>query len=509
MFHAAKIARFTFLHKTQQMTTPNFRFTLPLLALMLSLFSCYEESFAPNIPLSSIDIVAGQEGEIGTIRENPFVLTAEENTSTFSIDADGGAYANVRRYLEQDGSFPPPEAIRTEELINYFDLGYPFVDTGHPISLNGEVSGCPWSDSSRLIRIGIEGQSIPEQELPFSNFVFLIDVSGSMASPDKLELIKTGMHRFVDQMRDPDHLSIVTYAASTRVYMGSTSGRDKSRIRRAIDRLSTGGGTNGGAGIRLAYDEATENFIPGGNNRIFIATDGDFNVGITDFDELISLIEEKRENGVFLTTLGVGRSNYAEQVLEQIANKGNGTYEYLDKVEQLEKVFFQETGKFYTVAKDVKVQVAFNPDLVKAYRLIGYENRLLDNEDFEDDTEDAGEIGAGQNITALYEIIPVAGADARSAPSFTIDFRYKLPDSDTSVPLSLDITDQGNDFAGASDYSRFTAAVAGFGLVLLDSQYKGSADYDGVLRWLDEVEMEDPHGWIAEFRRLVEQARNM
>ena len=486
------------------------RFFLPIVVLTFSLWGCYSDGdLAPILSFPDIVSTVGEEGEPGTIVENPFVLTSDENTSTFSIDADGGAYANVRRYLEQDGTLPPPEAVRTEELINYFDLDYPFDNPGHPISLNGEVSGCPWSDTSRLIRIGIEGESIPEQELPFSNFVFLIDVSGSMGSNDKIGLIKAGMHRFVDQMRDPDHLSIVTYAGSTRVHMGSTSGGDKSSIRRSIDQLETGGGTNGGAGIILAYNEAAANFIPGGNNRIFLATDGDFNVGIADFDELIDLIETKREGGVFLTSLGVGRGNYAEQTLEQIANKGNGTYEYLDKTEQLEKVFFQETGKFYTVAKDVKVQVAFNPDLVKAYRLIGYENRVLENEDFEDDTEDAGEIGAGQNITALYEIIPVSGADARSAPSFTIDFRYKLPDADTSIPLSLEITDEGNDFESASDYSQFTAAVAGFGLVLIDSRYRGTADYNGVLRWLEEAGLEDPHGWKAEFRELVETARGM
>jgi Ca-activated chloride channel family protein len=298
------------------MTTHTLRLFLSFLALMMVFFSCHQDdSFAPSLQFEVSTPQDGEESEPGTIIENPFVLTSEENTSTFSIDADGGAYANVRRYLEQDDVLPPPEAIPTEEFINYFDLDYPFIDTGHPISLNGEVSGCPWSESNRLIRIGIEGKSIPEQERPFSNFVFLIDVSGSMASDDKLELIKTGMHRFVDQMRDPDHLSIVTYAGSTQVHLGSTSGSNENSIRLAIDRLSTDGGTNGGAGINLAYDEAAENFIPGGNNRIFLATDGDFNVGITNFDELIELIEIKRESGVFLTTLVVGRT-YSEQVLE-------------------------------------------------------------------------------------------------------------------------------------------------------------------------------------------------
>jgi len=300
------------MEKHSQMITRTIRFSILFSALALTLWGCYsDDSFAPLILLDNGISTAGEEGEPGTIVENPFVLTSEENTSTFSIDADGGAYANVRRFLEQDGTLPPPEAVRTEELINYFDLDYPFNNPGHPISLNGEVSGCPWSDTSRLIRIGIEGESIPEQELPFSNFVFLIDVSGSMESDDKLGLIKAGMQRFVDQMRDPDHLSIVTYAASTRVHLRSTSGQNKSAIRQSISQLETGGSTNGGAGINLAYDEAAENFILGGNNRIFLATDGDFNVGITDFDELIDLIETKREGGVFLTSLGVGRSNYS------------------------------------------------------------------------------------------------------------------------------------------------------------------------------------------------------
>jgi len=481
---------------------------LSCLALLLAVYSCSYDGYSGAVPFSEEGGGAG--GEPGAIVENPFVDTAEEPTSTFSIDADGGSYANVRRYLQQDNIMPPTDIIRTEEFINYFDLDYTFPSASeHPIALNGEVSGCPWAPDHRLIRIGMEGRPQSETDRPWANYVFLVDVSGSMGGEDRIGLIKSGLHLFVDQMREPDHLSIVTYASRTGVHLKSTSGRNKTKIRRKINSLSTGGGTNGGSGIQLAYAEAEDNFIPGGNNRVFVATDGDFNIGLTSLDDLIALIERKRETGVFLTTLGVGRGNYAEHTLEQLANKGNGTYEYLDKTEQLEKVFLHETGKFQTVAKDVKVQVAFNPDLVQAYRLIGYENRVLDNEDFTDDTEDAGELGAGQNVTALYEILPVPDVDARNAPSFTIDFRYKLPDADVSIPLSLAITDQGNDFGAASDYSRFTAAVAAFGLVLRDSEYKGTADYNAILGWLGTVVLPDPHGYKAELRELVDTAREL
>lgn len=354
--------------------------------------------------------------------------------------------------------------------------------------------------------IGIQGRNVAAEELPKSNFVFLVDVSGSMDSSDKLNLLKMGMHRFVDEMSGREFMSIVTYAGNTEVHLPSTAGTDKAAIRRAIDELTTGGGTNGGAGILLAYEQAEANFIVGGNNRVLLGTDGDFNVGVTDYDALIELIEEKRETGVFLNVLGVGRGNLREYTLEQMANKGNGTYEYLDKVEQIEKVFFHERDKFVTVAKDVKVQVAFDETQVEAYRLIGYENRVLENEDFEDDTEDAGEIGAGQNITALYEIIPTAGGNARTVPSFTVDFRYKLPDADTSIPLELAITDEGRTFQAASNYTRFTGAVAAFGLRLRNSEYRGTATYEDIARWISTVQLPDPHGHPEELIELVRAA---
>jgi len=319
---------------------------------------------------------------------------------------------------------------------------------------------------------------------------------------------------FARQLCLPDrrlrlHVSIVTYASRTEVHLNATSGKNKQHIRRVIDRLRSGGGTNGGAGIQLAYAQAEAFLIQGGNNRVLLGTDGDFNLGISDHDALLELIEEKRKSGIFLTVLGVGRGNLNDATMEQIANKGNGTYEYIDKVSELEKVFFQETGKFNTVAKDVKVQVKFNPNQVKAYRLIGYENRLLNNEDFTDDTKDAGEIGAGQNVTALYEVIPAEQSPASRGPALNIDFRYKLPDADRSIPLSLAVTDAGESFTRASDRTRFTAAVAAFSLLLLDSEYKGTATYNDVLRWLDDVELDDKSGYRRELMGLVELAGDL
>ncbi len=442
------------------------------------------------------------------IEENAFVEVSAEPVSTFSIDADGASYANVRRFIQQDNIMPPKNAVRTEELINYFELDYNYTDTGHPIALNGEVSQCPWNASNKLIRIGIKGKPIPEQELPFSNFVFLIDVSGSMGSEDKLELLKGGFRDFVNELGVDDRVAIVTYAGSSDVILESTSGDNKSKIKDAIDALGSGGSTAGAEGIITAYEIAQENFIEGGNNRIIVGTDGDFNVGPSSQDELISLIEEKRDFGIFLTVIGVGRGNLNDASLEQIANNGNGTYEYVDNIEQLKKVFIYGFNKFYTVAKDVKVQVEFDNDLVQAYRLIGYENRILAQEDFEDDTEDAGEIGSDQNITALYEIVPKGNVDFRSVPTFSIDFRYKLPDSNTSTPLNLPIFDEGNSFAQSSDFMKFTAGVASYSMLIRDSQYKGNSNYDDVIEWIDNVNLNDEHNFKAEFSSLVKATKD-
>ncbi|MGB3800982.1 MAG: von Willebrand factor type A domain-containing protein [Lewinella sp.] len=485
-----------------------------LSVLLFCLLTACHTDLSDSVPFSPIASFAEHDGtdqpagdQYGRLLENDFVATSEEPVSTFSIDADGGSYANIRRFLESDRQLPPDGAVRIEEMINYFDLDYPAPTADTPIALNGEVAGCPWNPDNRLVRIGIQGRDLGEA--PPANYVFLVDVSGSMSSPDKIGLLQQGLHRFADGMSDDDYLSIVTYAGSTGVVLPSTPGSDKSRIRATIERLETGGGTNGAAGIHLAYDEAAKHFIEGGNNRIFLGTDGDFNVGVTDTDALIELIEEKRASGVFFTALGVGRGNYNEAMLEQIANHGNGTYEYLDKPEELEKVFVHETGKFFTVAQDVKVQVAFNPEVIESYRLIGYENRLLQTEDFEDDTKDAGEIGAGQNITALYEIVPASKQATQKTQAFTVDFRYKEPGATESILLSLSVTDDGATFASATDQFRFVASVAGFGQLLRDSKYAGSATYEEVRIWLSTTTLPDPHGYKGELEELIETAKNL
>lgn len=440
--------------------------------------------------------------------ENPFVDVIDAPVSTFSIDADGASYANIRRFIN-NGELPPPDAIRTEELINYFNIDYPESQSGHPLSLNGEVSSCPWSPANKLIRIGIKGKSIPRNELPPSNIVLLIDVSGSMSSSDKLELLKEGFKLLVDEFTSKDRIAIVTYAGSAGIVLESTSGDNKEVIKNAINTLGAWGSTAGAEGIITAYEIAQQNLIENGNNRIIVGTDGDFNVGVSSQEELISLIEEKRDSGIFLTVLGVGRGNLNDGGLEQIANHGNGTYEYIDNLEQARKVFIYEYNKFYPAAKDVKVQVTFNPGLVEAYRLIGYENRLLNEEDFEDDAKDAGEISFGQNVTALYEITPKSGPLLRQHPTFTINFRYKHPDEDVSKPIDLEIFDDGTSFGNATDHMVFTASVAGFAMILRDSKYKGNLTYDQILSWTGNTLHDDPYHFRAEFRQLVQKAKGL
>lgn len=484
--------------------------SLKLVLLVFSILlamSCNKEGlYSPTGYYQEGPILGDQYNEV---EENPFIEVATTPVSTFSIDADGASYSNTRRFIQQDNRLPPKAAVRTEELINYFNLDYPYTDNTHPINLNGEVSTCPWNTDNKLIRIGIKGKPIPAAELPPSNFVFLIDVSGSMNSEDKLGLLKTGFNNFVDGLSAEDRVAIVTYAGSAGVVLSSTAGSNKSTIKSAINSLGAGGSTAGAQGIITAYTIAQENFIEGGNNRIIIGTDGDFNVGPSSQEELVSLIEEKRELGIYITVLGVGRGNLNDGALEQIANNGNGTYEYIDNLKQLEKVFVYEISKLYAVAKDVKVQVEFNPANVVSYRLIGYENRLLATEDFEDDTKDAGEIGANQNITALYEIVPNENPNYKSVPTFTVDFRYKEPDSEVSNPMELEIFDDGNSFSDATGFMKFTSSVAAFSMLITDSQYKGTANYNDLINWLNTTNISDPHGFKSEFKSLVQQAESM
>lgn len=480
--------------------------SLLLLALTLTIGGCapsYQVSHSSSVreePRSPIT------GHLASVEENPFIKTKESATSTFSIDADGASYAFTRRVLTEQGESKFYN-LRTEELVNYFTYNYenPTGDTA--IAVNGEVSDCPWANDHKLIRIGIKGKSFDRNQYPLANFVLLIDVSGSMSPADKLELLKNGFVDFVNQMRPEDRIAIVTYSGYESIALESTPGTEKEKILKAIQGLKADGLTNGAKGITMAYEIAQKNFIPKGNNRIILGTDGDFNVGITSTDDLVKLVAAQKERGIFLTTLGVGTDVVNEDMMEKIANKGNGNYEYLDSKEELKKVFIDDYSKFLTVAKDVKIQVSFNPEIVKEYRLIGYENRLLQNKQFENDNADAGEIGAGQTITAIYEIQPTRSVINKTLPAFTIHFRYKNPEAGTSIPLNLDVYDTGNSFESSSENMRFAASVAALGLYLRNSQYKGKVSPGKIKTWSLGAMSFDPNGYRARHASLLEKVQ--
>jgi Ca-activated chloride channel family protein len=480
-----------------------------IIALTLSFCACNYNGMQYAQPSNYIAVdnaaIAGEQ--YNKIIENPFIDTDKEAISTFSIDADGGSYGNLRRFLNNN-TLPPSEAIRTEELINYFQYDYANPTDNKPLDVNGEVSSCPWNTKNRLIRIGFKGKSVAKKDLPPSNLVLLIDVSGSMSDYNKLPLLKQCLMGLVDELRPQDKVAIVTYAGSFGTALTATSGNEKNKIKTAINGLGAGGSTNGSGGIIAAYDIAQANFVRGGNNRVILMTDGDFNVGITSQAELIKLIEEKRQTGIFLTTIGVGIGNYNDGMMEQLANKGNGIYEYIDNTEQGKKVFVYEFNKFYTIAKDVKVQVEFNPKIVKSYRLIGYENRVLAKEDFTNDKKDAGDLSLGQTVTALYEIIPQTVA-YEVLPTFTIDFRYKEIDKDVSETMRLEVFDDRKQFEKASENMRFAASVAAFGMVLRNSQYKGDATYDKVNQWASSAISYNPHSFRTEFISLINKAKSL
>ncbi|HYP01886.1 MAG TPA: VWA domain-containing protein, partial [Pyrinomonadaceae bacterium] len=424
---------------------------------------------------------ADEQGQFNTeayshIDENPFFEVARAPLSTFSIDVDTASYSNTRRYL-RDGQLPPKDAVRIEELINYFSYDYPQPASDAPFSINAEVSACPWNTKHRLVHIGLQGRRLHKEDLPPANLVFLLDVSGSMNSPDKLPLVKSSLRMLAEQLSARDRISIVVYAGSSGLVLPSTQGDRRGEIIAALDALEAGGSTNGGEGIQLAYRVATENFIRGGINRVILATDGDFNVGVTSEGELTRLIEEKRRSGVFLSVLGFGTGNVKDATMEKLADKGNGNYAYIDELQEARKVLGDQLGAtIATIAKDVKIQVEFNPRQAAAYRLIGYENRLLRDQDFNDDTKDAGEIGAGQTVTALYEVVPFgqkfddsgvdalkyqkpaqASASASSRELLTIKVRYKDPDADASKLLSVWVADAGGTLESASNNFKFSS----------------------------------------------------
>jgi Ca-activated chloride channel family protein len=459
------------------------------------------------------------------IEDNRFLAASANPLSTFSIDVDAASYSNVRRFLSQ-GTLPPADAVRLEELVNYFSYAYPDHTGSHPFAVSTDVGSCPWDADHRLVRIGLQAKHVATRDLPPSNLVFLIDVSGSMQSEDKLPLVKQAFRALVQELRPQDRVAIVVYAGAAGLVLPSTSGADKATILEAIDRLEAGGSTAGGAGLRLAYDVAREHFLPEGNNRLILATDGDFNVGLSSDAEMIRLVETRREEGTFLTVLGFGTGNLKDTKMEQMADKGNGHYAYIDNFREAHKVFVREFGgTLFTVAKDVKIQVEFNPAKVQAYRLLGYENRILAKEDFADDKKDAGEIGAGHAVTALYEVVPVGAPPvalagdsltyqqvtlkptaSRSNDLLTVRLRYKDPTGTRSRLLSTPVADQGE--RGTSDL-RFASAVAAFAMVLRNSEYRGSADYNLVLALARESRGEDEEGYREEFISMVERARTL
>jgi Ca-activated chloride channel family protein len=459
------------------------------------------------------------------IVENPFLEVSQNPLSTFSIDVDTASYSNVRRFLA-DGQLPPADAVRIEELVNYFTYDYPAPKGPEPFSVDAEVAGCPWNDGHRLVRIGLQGRRIDAGQLPERNLVFLLDVSGSMGDPRKLPLLKASMKLLVEQLTARDRVAMVVYAGASGVALPPTAGDHKDTILAALARLEAGGSTNGAGGIQQAYQLARQNFHPGGINRVILATDGDFNVGITSEGALTRLIEKERESGVFLTVLGLGTGNVKDSTMEKLADAGNGNYAYLDTLSEARKVLVTQAGStLVTIAKDVKIQIEFNPARVQAYRLIGYENRLLSAEDFNDDKKDAGEIGAGHNVTALYEIVPVgapsptAGVDplryqtpraatpqAGGDELLTVKLRYKEPREDHSRLIAGAVQDAGGSLGQASADTRFSAAVAAFGMLLRGSEHKGSASFAQVRELARQSLGQDPNGYRAEFLTLVDKA---
>ena len=466
--------------------------------------------------------------EYKAIQENGFKKVWDNPLSTFSIDVDVASYSNMRRFLNK-GELPPADAIRTEELINYFSYNYAQPTGNNPVRITSEIGTCPWNEQHRLVRIGLKAKEIPTENLPASNLIFLIDVSGSMYGPERLDLVKSSLKLLVNNLRDKDKVAIVVYSGAAGEKLTSTPGSDKQKIREAIDELEAGGSTAGGEGIKLAYKIAQKNFITGGNNRIILCTDGDFNVGVSSDQELEKLIEQKRKSGVFLTVLGYGMGNYKDSKMQTLAEKGNGNHAYIDNLQEANRVLVNEFGAtLHTVAKDVKLQVEFNPTQVQAYRLIGYESRLLADEDFNNDTKDAGEMGAGHTVTAFYEVIPVGVKSdftgkvddlkyqkkekvsvkpTGSNELLTVKLRYKAPDKDVSKKMELPFVDsKGNNVS--SDF-RFASAVAMFGQLLRNSDFKGNASYDKVISLAKQGLNNDDKGYRREFVRLVEAARGI
>ncbi|MFN0275097.1 MAG: von Willebrand factor type A domain-containing protein [Chitinophagales bacterium] len=501
-----------------------------------------ETSSTNNItayPLSGADMSYADEEEFynegfntesyNTINENGFKKTIGNPLSTFSIDVDNASYSNIRRFISY-GETPPKDAVRIEEMVNYFDYTYPKPTGDDPFAVNMEISDCPWNAESKLVMIALQGKDIDYSNTDLSNLVFLIDVSGSMQDPNKLGLVKKSLSYLVDNLREEDKIALVVYAGAAGLVLPSTPASEKQKIKDAINKLEAGGSTAGGAGINLAYKVALDNFIKGGNNRVILCTDGDFNVGVSSDAEMTRLIEEKRTTGVFITVCGFGMGNYKDSKMEQIADNGNGSYYYIDAEKEAKKVFGADLkGTLFTIAKDVKIQIEFNPAKVEEYRLIGYENRLLNKEDFEDDKKDAGELGAGHKVTAMYEVKLRKGSYEPKSPDtknqteelkyqvtevkpdayysddiLNLKLRYKEPDGDVSKLIEKSVKDTQIPFTQTSDNFRFACSVVEFGMLLRESEHKGSATYEEVIKLALNAKGADANGYRDEFIQLVQ-----
>lgn len=478
-------------------------------------------ALAPPPAIRAYDSPVNTE-EYEGLEENTFHGALKKPLSTFSIDVDAASYSNLRRFIN-DGQRPPKEAVRIEEMINYFAYDYPEPHGNDPFSIYTEIAPAPWNTKHQLIHIGLQGRRISMQSLPPSNLVFLIDVSGSMNQPNKLPLVKSSFKLLVDQLRNEDHVAIVVYAGAAGTVLEPTSGSEKRKILDAIDNLSAGGSTAGGAGLSLAYDLAREHYKQNGNNRVILATDGDFNVGESSNKAMENLIEQERKDGVFLTVLGYGIGNLKDSKMELLADKGNGNYAYIDNLTEARKVLVNEFGgTLFTIATDVKLQVEFNPARVQAYRLVGYENRRLNDEDFNNDKKDAGDLGSGHSVTALYEVIPVgvksefysvddlkyqSGQNIPSATAsdewLTVKFRYKDSGDTRSKLIVKALAGKPAELARSSDTFRWAASVAGFGMLLTDSQYINDWDYDAAVSLAEGSRGNDPEGYRSEFINMV------
>ncbi|MBC6991790.1 YfbK domain-containing protein [Hymenobacter sp. BT491] len=464
----------------------------------------------------------GRSESYATIQENSFHTARKEPLSTFSIDVDAASYSNVRRFLN-DGQRPPRDAVRIEEMINYFTYDYPQPAANEPFSVTTELATCPWNPKHQLLQVGLQGKKVETSNLPAANLVFLVDVSGSMSGPDRLPLVQSALRLLVKELRPQDRVSLVVYAGAAGVVLEPTPGNRRADILDAIDRLQAGGSTAGGEGLRLAYSIARKHFNKEGNNRVILATDGDFNVGEQSDAAMERLITEERESGVFLTVLGVGEGNLQDKKMELLADKGNGNYAYLDNLDEARRVLVRQFGgTLFTIAKDVKLQLEFNPARVQQYRLIGYENRALADEDFNNDRKDAGELGAGHTVTALYEIVPVGAppvvdplkyqANPAVAPAsattdvMTVKLRYKEPQGSTSRLLERALRGTATPIVQASENLRFAAAVAQFGMLLRQSDYRGSATFETTAKLAEGARGKDAEGYRAEFGRLVKTA---